>query len=77
MDKGHDIAFWAAFLSALHEADPQVLVGIEHEDAELDAAGGLGVAPKVLVVADAAPASSLAANWPTGPTMRKARNSRL
>ncbi|KUM30911.1 sugar phosphate isomerase [Arthrobacter sp. EpRS66] len=62
LGKGHDTAFWTEFLRALHEADPDMLVNIEHEDTELGAVEGLEVAAKVLRDADAALAASLATN---------------
>ena len=54
LGKGHDVAFWTEFLRALQEADPGMLVNIEHEDTELGRIEGLEVAAAVLIEADAA-----------------------
>ena len=54
LGKGHDVAFWTEFLRALQEADPGMLVNIEHEDTELGRIEGLEVAAAVLLEADAA-----------------------
>ena len=59
LGKGHDTAFWAEFLRALHEIDPGMLVNIEHEDVSLGRIEGLQVAATVLTDADAALAASL------------------
>ncbi|TKV61731.1 sugar phosphate isomerase/epimerase [Nakamurella flava] len=53
LGKGHDVDFWADFLSALHEVDPGMLVNIEHEDTELGRVEGLQVAATVLLEAEA------------------------
>jgi sugar phosphate isomerase/epimerase len=53
LGKGHDVAFWTAFLQALHDVDPAMLVNIEHEDTELGRIEGLQVAAEVLRTADA------------------------
>ena len=53
LGKGHDVAFWADFLTALHEVDPGMLVNIEHEDTELGRVEGLQVAAAVLLEAEA------------------------
>ena len=36
MGRGHDIEYWATFLEALEQVDPNIAVNIEHEDQELD-----------------------------------------
>ncbi|MBG6084329.1 sugar phosphate isomerase/epimerase family protein [Zhihengliuella flava] len=48
LGKGHDVDFWARFLQALQEVDPEMMVNIEHEDTELGRIEGLEVAAKVL-----------------------------
>ena len=54
LGRGHDTAFWTAFLGALREVDPQMWVNIEHEDVALGRIEGLEVAARVLRDADAA-----------------------
>jgi sugar phosphate isomerase/epimerase len=49
--RGHDVDFWAAFLQALEEVDPNMAVNIEHEDQELDQMEGLRYAARTLVEA--------------------------
>lgn len=61
LGKGHDTEFWAEFLRALHEVDPEMIVNIEHEDTELGRVEGLEVAAKVLLDARALHEKSLAA----------------
>jgi len=46
--RGHDVAFWAEFLRALAEVDPDMAVNIEHEDAELGQIEGLEAAARTL-----------------------------
>ncbi|MGW9412977.1 sugar phosphate isomerase/epimerase family protein [Arthrobacter cupressi] len=48
LGRGHDTAYWAEFLRALREVDPDMLVNIEHEDVSLGRIEGLEVAAKVL-----------------------------
>lgn len=48
LGKGHDVNYWAEWLRALHESDPDMLVNIEHEDTELGRIEGLEAAAKVL-----------------------------
>ncbi|GAB3253304.1 sugar phosphate isomerase/epimerase family protein [Arthrobacter pigmenti] len=48
LGRGHDTAFWADFLEALHDVDPDMAVNIEHEDVSLGAIEGLEVAAGVL-----------------------------
>ena len=59
LGKGHDTAYWAEFLRALHDVDPNMLVNIEHEDVELGRIEGLEVAARALLDADAALSASL------------------
>lgn len=57
--RGHDLDFWATFLTALSCVDPDMAVNIEHEDAELGQLEGLQVAAETLCAASrlaAAPA---------------------
>jgi sugar phosphate isomerase/epimerase len=49
--RGHDVAFWAGFLTALEKVDPDMAVNIEHEDQELDQLEGLRYAAKTLLAA--------------------------
>ncbi|WP_188196586.1 sugar phosphate isomerase/epimerase family protein [Nonomuraea sp. SYSU D8015] len=49
--RGHDVAWWAAFLQALEQVDPDMPVNIEHEDQELDQLEGLAAAAKTLLEA--------------------------
>ena len=48
LGRGHDTAYWAEFLRALREVDPDMFVNIEHEDVSLGRIEGLEVAAKVL-----------------------------
>ncbi|MGQ1837529.1 sugar phosphate isomerase/epimerase family protein [Kocuria turfanensis] len=48
LGRGHDTAYWAQFLAALHEVDPDMAVNIEHEDVSLGRIEGLEVAAGVL-----------------------------
>ncbi|NAZ87555.1 sugar phosphate isomerase/epimerase family protein [Kineococcus indalonis] len=48
LGRGHDTAFWAEFLRALHEVDADMMVNIEHEDVSLGRVEGLRVAAGVL-----------------------------
>ena len=59
LGRGHDTAYWAEFLRALHDVDPGMLVNIEHEDVSLGRIEGLQVAAKVLRDADTALSESL------------------
>ncbi|WP_182046965.1 sugar phosphate isomerase/epimerase family protein [Curtobacterium sp. ME26] len=54
LGKGHPTEYWTAFLQALHEVDPEMLVNIEHEDTELGREEGVAVAAAVLLAAEAA-----------------------
>jgi sugar phosphate isomerase/epimerase len=45
---GHDVAYWAEFLAALAEVDPDMAVNIEHEDADYSGLGGLALAAENL-----------------------------
>jgi sugar phosphate isomerase/epimerase len=49
--RGHDVAWWTAFLDALAEIDPDMAVNIEHEDQELDQMEGLRSAAATLLQA--------------------------
>ena len=49
--RGHDVDFWAEFLSALEKVDPDMAVNIEHEDQELDQLEGLRFAVATLLQA--------------------------
>lgn len=46
--KGHDADYWAEFLTALHEVDPNMFVIIEHEDTSLGRIEGLEFAASTL-----------------------------
>jgi sugar phosphate isomerase/epimerase len=48
LGRGHDVAFWTAFVDALREVDPDMAINIEHEDASLGRVEGLEVAAAVL-----------------------------
>ncbi len=49
--RGHDVGWWADFLRALENVDPDMAVNIEHEDQELDQMEGLRKAAEVLLQA--------------------------
>jgi sugar phosphate isomerase/epimerase len=49
--RGHDVQFWAGFLTALEKVDPDMAVNIEHENQELDQLEGLRYAAKTLLAA--------------------------
>ncbi|MGV1034012.1 MAG: sugar phosphate isomerase/epimerase family protein [Microbacteriaceae bacterium] len=49
--KGHNAAYWAEFLTALYEVDPNMIVNIEHEDVSLGRIEGLEMAAGVLLEA--------------------------
>jgi sugar phosphate isomerase/epimerase len=51
--RGHDVEYWAEFLRALAEIDPDMAVNIEHEDQELGQMEGLKVAAETLLAAEA------------------------
>lgn len=51
LGNGHDTAFWAEFLKALYEVDPDMIVDIEHEDVAYGPTEGLEVASRVLLEA--------------------------
>lgn len=53
LGKGHGVDYWAEWLRALRQVDPDMLVNIEHEDTELGRIEGLQAAAKVLLEADA------------------------
>lgn len=50
---GHDVAYWAEFLRALAEVDPDMAVNIEHEDAAYSRTDGLALAAETLRTAAA------------------------
>jgi sugar phosphate isomerase/epimerase len=51
--RGHDVDFWARFLTALSRVDPDMAVNIEHEDASYGQVEGLRLAAETLVEAKA------------------------
>lgn len=51
LGRGHETEYWADFLAALYEVDPNMAVNIEHEDVSLGRIEGLEVASKVLLQA--------------------------
>ncbi|WP_430297851.1 sugar phosphate isomerase/epimerase family protein [Sinomonas sp. B1-1] len=51
LGRGHDAAYWAEFLAALRDVDPEMMVNIEHEDVSLGRIEGLEVAAGVLLEA--------------------------
>ncbi len=57
LGKGHDEAYWAEFIKALTEVDPNMWLNIEHEDTELGRIEGLEVAAAVLRAANTSPGS--------------------
>jgi sugar phosphate isomerase/epimerase len=52
--RGHDVQWWAGFLAALAEVDPDMAVSIEHEDQELGQLEGLQFAARTLLEASKA-----------------------
>lgn len=48
LGKGHDVDYWAEFIVALNEIDPDMCLNIEHEDTELGRIEGLDVAAAVI-----------------------------
>ena len=50
---GHDTDYWAEFLAAIAEVDPEMNVNIEHEDAEYDNVEGLQISARNLLEAAA------------------------
>jgi sugar phosphate isomerase/epimerase len=48
---GHDVPYWAGFLAALAEIDPDMAVNIEHEDASYSRLDGLALAAENLQAA--------------------------
>ncbi|WP_138275931.1 sugar phosphate isomerase/epimerase family protein [Rhodoluna limnophila] len=49
LGRGHDTAYWAEFIKALHDVDPNMVLNIEHEDVSLGRIEGIEVAAKVLL----------------------------
>lgn len=52
--RGHDVAYWAKFLTALEAANPEIHCNIEHEDFELGQVEGLEFAAQSLHAASEA-----------------------
>ncbi len=50
---GHDVTYWAAFLRAIAQVNPDMNVMIEHEDGEYGQVEGLAVSAKTLLEAAA------------------------
>lgn len=50
---GHDQDYWVEVLTALREVNPDMVINIEHEDAEMTTLDGLGFAAKTLLAAAA------------------------
>ncbi|MDU0969164.1 MAG: sugar phosphate isomerase/epimerase [Actinomycetaceae bacterium] len=50
--QGHDAAWWADFLRAIREINPDMNINIEHEDAAFDQLEGIERAAKTLLEAD-------------------------
>jgi sugar phosphate isomerase/epimerase len=48
LGRGHDVAYWAEFITALNEVDPHMMLNIEHEDVSLGRLEGLEVAANVI-----------------------------
>ncbi|MGD7733904.1 sugar phosphate isomerase/epimerase family protein [Propionibacteriaceae bacterium G57] len=51
--RGHDVDYWADFMRALHDVDPDMWLNIEHEDTSLGRIEGLQVAAGTLLEANA------------------------
>lgn len=51
LGRGHDVDYWAGFIKALYEVDPNMILNIEHEDVSLGRVEGIEVAAKVLLEA--------------------------
>jgi sugar phosphate isomerase/epimerase len=49
--RGHDVDFWARFLTAIYKVDPDMPVNIEHEDATFGQIEGLKYAADNLLAA--------------------------
>ena len=49
---GHDVDYWAEFLRAIAEVDPNMAVNIEHEDASMSQLDGLSLAVQTLKAAE-------------------------
>jgi sugar phosphate isomerase/epimerase len=47
--KGHDVEYWAKFLSSLNRVDSNMMINIEHEDTSMGRVEGLEFASKVLL----------------------------
>jgi sugar phosphate isomerase/epimerase len=57
--RGHDVAYWTRFLTALISVNPEIAVNIEHEDVELGQVEGLSFAAENLLAAAKAIPSAL------------------
>lgn len=51
LGQGHDTDYWAGFLRAVSDADPDMNVSIEHEDAAFDRVEGLAIGARTLLEA--------------------------
>ncbi|MDO4253686.1 MAG: sugar phosphate isomerase/epimerase [Kocuria sp.] len=51
LGRGHDTAYWAEFIAALHKVDPNMALHIEHEDTSLGPLEGVQEAAEVLIEA--------------------------
>ncbi|MDZ5076429.1 sugar phosphate isomerase/epimerase [Nesterenkonia sp. HG001] len=49
LGRGHDVDYWARFLHALNEVDPNMACQLEHEDTSLDPVEGIEEAAEVLL----------------------------
>lgn len=48
LGRGHDVNYWAGFITALNDVDPNMTLNIEHEDVSLGRIEGLQVAASVI-----------------------------
>lgn len=48
LGRGHDVNYWAGFITALNDVDPDMTLNIEHEDVSLGRIEGLQVAASVI-----------------------------
>ena len=51
LGRGHDVDYWAGFITALNNVDPNMILNIEHEDVSVGRIEGIEVAAKVLLEA--------------------------
>lgn len=54
LGEGHDVDYWARFLRACADVDPDMFVNIEHEDAAYGQVEGLEISARTLLAAAAA-----------------------